>query len=117
MQAHGFHMIDNNAAVGTVRDRRIPTRSIIAGGCDYCVEVRKVALAELDHVGPWVETHDFVSAEVVLEGERVWSMAANSGSVFVEALASGVADCEADGLLGQPADRAVVDQGVERIGQ
>jgi hypothetical protein len=39
------------------------------------------------------------------------------GSVFVEALASRVADCEAGWLLGHPTDRPVVDQGVERIGQ
>jgi len=116
MQAHGLHMVENNAAVRTVCDRRSPTRSIIAGGCDHCVEVRKVALAELDHVGPWVETHDFVSAEVALEDESAWSMAANSGPVFVEALASGLGDREASRLLGHAPNRAVVDQRVERIG-
>jgi hypothetical protein len=41
----------------------------------------------------------------------------NSGSVFVEPLASGLGDREAGWLLGHPTDRAAVDQGVERIGQ
>src|SRR4051812_1758607 len=45
------------------------------------------------------------------------ALAANSGSVFVEALASVLGDREAGWLLGHPTDRTVVDQGVERIGQ
>ena len=39
------------------------------------------------------------------------------GSVFVEALASGLGDGEAGWFLGHASNRAVVDQRVERIGQ
>ena len=39
------------------------------------------------------------------------------GSVFVEALASCVGDREAGWLFRHPLNRAVLDQGVQRIGQ
>jgi len=44
-------------------------------------------------------------------------VAANSGSILVEALATGFGDGEASRLLHHPLDRALIDESVECVGE